>query len=321
MLQAAGKHASERIMRASAVEFRLRMLIMVVIVFVGFWSPWLGGWDFGRRISTLEWLPLEISRLGVASFAVAAPIVIVFGALIALAGAVLRVWGTAYLGYSTVHHGDMQAGAVMADGPYRFLRNPLYLGGWFMMLAISLLMSPSGALFSMVLLTIFFLRLILGEEAFLTTRLGQPYQEYLRSVPRLIPRLRGSLRPAGNKPHWLTALLTEIMPIGMFVTMAVLAWFYDQQLMLEGLFWSFLASLFTRGIMKAWIATLAGAAVYFVAWTYFHLNWPRSILIAFGVWLIVRALVPPQKSKVGESKADESIADESKPREAKADSA
>jgi protein-S-isoprenylcysteine O-methyltransferase Ste14 len=313
-------------MRASAIEFRLRMLIMVAIVFVGFWSPWLGGWDFGQRISTLEWLPLEASRLGLTSFAVATPIVIVFGALIALLGAVLRVWGTAYLGYATVHHGDMQAGAVMADGPYRFMRNPLYLGGWFMMFAISLLMPPSGALFSMALLTIFFLRLILGEEAFLTKQLGQPYQEYLRAVPRLIPRVRSSLPRAGNKPHWLTALLTEIMPIGMFITMAVLAWFYDQQLMLEGLFCSFLASLFARGMMKAWIPTLVGAAVYIAAFAYFHLNWPRSILIAFGVWLIVRALLPPQKSRVGESKVGESKmdkpkADESKPREAKADSA
>jgi protein-S-isoprenylcysteine O-methyltransferase Ste14 len=294
-------------MRASAIEFRLRMLIMIVIVFVGFWSPWLGsstgGWGFAPRISTLEWLPLELSRLGLTSFAVATPIVIVVGALIALAGAVLRVWGTAYLGYTTVHHSDMQAGAVMADGPYRYMRNPLYLGGWFMMLAISLLMAPSGALFSMVLLTIFFLRLILGEEAFLTTQLGESYREYLRSVPRLIPRLRSSLPPAGNKPHWLTALLTEIMPIGMFVTMAVLAWFYDQQLMLEGLFSSFLASLFARGMMKAWIPTLVGAAVYIAAFTYFHLNWPRSILIALGVWLIVRALVPPKESKLDEAKA------------------
>jgi|GEM_PF-525467 len=308
-------------MRASIIEFRLRMLIMIAIVFVGFWSPWFGLWDFGRRIPTLEWIPLELSRLGLTSFAVATPIVIVFGALIALAGAVLRVWGTAYLGYSTVHHGDMQAGAVMADGPYRYMRNPLYVGGWFMMLAISLLMPPSGALFSMVLLTIFFLRLILGEEAFLGKQLGQPYAEYLRSVPRLIPRLRSSLPPAGNKPRWLTALLTEIMPIGMFVTMAVLAWFYDQQLMLEGLFWSFLASLFARGMMKAWIPTLASAAVYITAFAYFHLNWRRSILIAFGVWLIVRALVPPKESKVGESKLDELNAGESQTREPKADSA
>ena len=126
---------------------------------------------------------------------------------------------------------------------------------------------------------------------------------------------------AGNKPHWLTALLTEIMPIGMFVTMAVLAWFYDQQLMLEGLFWSFLASLFARGMMKAWIPTLVGAAVYIAAFAYFHLNWPRSILIAFGVWLIVRALVPRKESKMDESKLGELKAKESRPREAKADSA
>jgi protein-S-isoprenylcysteine O-methyltransferase Ste14 len=273
------------------------MVIMIIIVFVGFWVPWLGGWDFGRRISTLEWLPLEISRLGLLSFTVATPIIIVLGALAALAGAVLRVWGAAYLGYSTVHHGDMQAGAVMADGPYRYMRNPLYLGGWCMMLAISLLMAPSGALFSMALFTIFFLRLILGEEAFLTTQLGEPYHKYLSRVPRLIPRLHSALPPAGNKPHWFTALVTEVMPIGIFVTMAVLAWFYDQQLMLEGLLWSFLASLFARGIMKQWIATLVAAAVFIIAFAYFHLNWPRSFLVAFGVWLIVRALVPRKELK------------------------
>jgi protein-S-isoprenylcysteine O-methyltransferase Ste14 len=291
-------------MRASAIEFRLRMIIQIVIVFFGFWAPWAGGWDFGWRISALEWLPLELSRLGVVSFAAASPIVIVLGALAALLGAVLRVWGTAYLGYSTVHHGDMRAGAVMADGPYRYMRNPLYLGGWFMMIAVSLLMSPSGALFTVVLLTVFYLRLILGEEAFLAGQLGQPYQEYLRAVPRLLPRLRASLPPAGNEPRWLPALFTEVMPIGTFFTMAVLAWFYDQQLMMEGIFWSFLASLVARGLMKAWIPTLVSAAVFAVAWGGFHLNWPRSILIAFGAWLIVRALVPHRESKVDKPKPD-----------------
>lgn len=286
-------------MRATAIEFRLRMLIQIVIVFFGFWAPWLGPWDMGRRISALEWLPLEMSRLGLASFTVAAPIVTVLGALVALAGAVLRVWGAAYLGYSTVHHGNMQAGAVMADGPYRFVRNPLYLGGWFMMLSVSLLMTPTGALFTVVLMTIFFLRLVLGEEAFLGKQLGQPYEKYLHAVPRLVPRFRGSLPPAGNKPRWITALFTEVLSVGTFFTMAVLAWFYDQQLMLEGIFWSFLASLFARGVMKAWIPTLAAAAVFAVSWGYFHLNWPRSILISFGVWLIVRALLPRKQTAPG----------------------
>jgi len=166
-----------------------------------------------------------------------------------------------------------------------------------MMLAVTLLMTPSGALFTVILMTIVFLRLILGEEAFLAKRLGQPYEEYLRAVPRLFPRLRGALPPAGNKPHWLTALFTELMPIGTLFTMAVLAWFYDQQVMLEGIFWSFLASLVARGLMKAWIPTLAAAAVFAVAWWPFHLNWLRATLIAFGVFLVVRALVPRKDPK------------------------
>ena len=201
-------------MKASAIEFRFRMIIQIVIVILGFWAPWLGTFDPGRRIATLEWLALEISRLGLVSFTVATPIVIVLGALAAAIGAVLRVWGAAYLGYNVVHHGRMQGGTMMAAGPYRYVRNPLYLGGWFMMIAISLLMPPSGALFTMVLFTIHFLRLILGEEAFLAAKLGEPYKEYLRLVPRFVPRFRPRLRrglPAvAAQPHWLIALGTEL---------------------------------------------------------------------------------------------------------------
>ena len=41
-------------MRATTIEFRLRMLIMTTIVVVGFWSPWIEAWDLSRRISLLE---------------------------------------------------------------------------------------------------------------------------------------------------------------------------------------------------------------------------------------------------------------------------
>jgi protein-S-isoprenylcysteine O-methyltransferase Ste14 len=236
-------------MRASAIEFRLRMLIMTTIVVVGFWSPWIEGLDLGRRISLLEWLALIASRAGLLRFTYATPVVIVFGALLAALGMVLRVWGTAYLGYGTVHHGEMQAGAVMADGPYRYVRNPLYLGGWCMMAAMAFIMPPTGALFAMPLITLFLLRLILGEEAFLTAKLGEPYRAYLRTVPRLFPRLRGAPLAAGNRPHWLTGIATELNPIGVFITLAVLSWWYDNELMLKGILVSFGVSLVVRALM------------------------------------------------------------------------
>ncbi len=237
-------------MRASAIEFRLRMLIQVVLVVLGFWAPWSRSWvpsaEFAPRISLLQWLALNLSRLGIVSFAASAAVVIVFGALIAGLGALLRVWGAAYLICGTIHHGQMQAGELMADGPYRFLRNPLYAGNWCMMAAISMLMPPTGALFTLPLATIFYLRLILGEEAFLKGRLGDPYLQYLRAVPRLFPRIRSSPPPAGRKPHWLTALLTEINPIGIFIIFGCLSWSYDNLLMIKALLVSFGISLVAR---------------------------------------------------------------------------
>jgi protein-S-isoprenylcysteine O-methyltransferase Ste14 len=236
-------------MRATAIEFRLRMLIITTIVVLGFWAPWIETLDLGRRISLLEWLALEMSRAGLLRFTYATPAVIVVGALFAAAGMVLRIWGAAYLGYGTVHHGEMLAGAVMADGPYRYVRNPLYLGGWFMLAAMAFVMPPTGALFAMTLLTIFLLRLILAEEAFLTVQLGEPYRAYLRAVPRLIPRLRGSLPAAGHRPHWPMAVVTELNPIGVFITLAVLSWWYDNELMLKAILVSFGVSLIARALV------------------------------------------------------------------------
>jgi protein-S-isoprenylcysteine O-methyltransferase Ste14 len=236
-------------MRATAIEFRLRMVIMVAIVTLGFWSPWIEKWDLGVRTPLLEWLALELSRIGVMSFTAAAPAVIILGAFFAAVGAIMRVWGAAYLGYGTVHHAEMQAGAVMADGPFRFVRNPLYIGAWFMFVAMAFLMPSTGALFSMMLLTVFLLRLILGEEDYLSRQLCEPYKEYLRVVPRLFPRVRTSLPTAGQKPHWLVAFFTELNPIGVFITLAFLSWRYDHVLMLKGILISLGASLVVRAFM------------------------------------------------------------------------
>jgi protein-S-isoprenylcysteine O-methyltransferase Ste14 len=214
-------------MRASAIEFRLRMAINAVIILLGFWAPWIESWGIGRRISLIEWLALQINRLGVASFSVATSALIVVAALFAAAAATFRVWGTAYLGPSTVNNVHMVAGNIMADGPYRYLRNPLYVGVWCMVAAMAFLMPATGGLFAVVLIALFMIRLTLGEEAFLTAQLGEPYRAYLRTVPRFLPRLGGAPASAGAKPYWLRATLAELTPIGILVAVVVFARSYN----------------------------------------------------------------------------------------------
>jgi protein-S-isoprenylcysteine O-methyltransferase Ste14 len=236
-------------MQATKIEFRLRMAINAAIIILGFTSPWIELWGIGRRISMLEWLALQVSRLGIVRFSVASNLVVVAAASVAALGAVLRVWGTAYLGPGTVNNANMKAGAVIGDGPYRYVRNPLYLGLWCMVAALSFLMPPTGALVTMILISIFMLRLTLGEEAFLATGLGQPYRDYVHAVPRFTPRLRTSLPSSSAKPQWIRAMLTEATPIGVFVALAAFSWSYDNRLMIRVILIFFGFSLVVRALM------------------------------------------------------------------------
>lgn len=214
-------------MRATAIEFRLRMAINAVIILLGFWAPWIEAWGIGKRIPLVEWLALQLSRVGIASFSIATGALIALALLLAVAAAAFRISGAAYLGPSTVNSINMVAGRVMADGPYRFLRNPLYVGLWCMVAALAFLMPLTGALFAMGLITIFMIRLTLGEEAFLSARIGEPYTVYLRAVPRFFPRLRGAPPPSGAMPQWIRACVAELIPVGTLIGIIVYARNYD----------------------------------------------------------------------------------------------
>jgi hypothetical protein len=65
----------------------------------------------------------------------------------------------------------------------------------------------------------------------------------------LLPRLRTTLTPTGNKPHWLQAVASEINPIGVFVTIAFLSWTYDNRLMIRAIIVTFGLSLVVRALM------------------------------------------------------------------------
>jgi protein-S-isoprenylcysteine O-methyltransferase Ste14 len=225
------------------------MPINAIIIILGFWAPWIEAWHVGRRMSLLEWLALEVSRTGLVSFAVATSALLVIAALIAAKAVLFRVWGAAYLGPNTVSSMSMAAGRVMADGPYRFMRNPLYIGLWCMVIALAFFMPATGAAFAVILIGVFAVRLTLGEEAFLAEKIGEPYVAYLRGVPRFIPRLRGAPAPASVKARWTRALLTELTPIGIFVAIVVYARNYDPNLTGRIILVFFGASLVARAFL------------------------------------------------------------------------
>jgi protein-S-isoprenylcysteine O-methyltransferase Ste14 len=233
-------------MGATALEFRLRMVINAAIIVLGVWAPWVPA---DKRMYVLEWLPREVARAAWMPFSTAVTALLVVAGVLAALAVILRVWGTAWLGPATVTGLDMKAAAVVASGPYRYLRNPLYVGLWCMVAAIALLMQPSGAAVALMLLTVFLVRLVLGEEAFLSDRLGEPYRAYLRAVPRFLPRLRNHLPRSDARPQWVRAILSELTPIGIFVAVVAFAKTYDAYLMARIMIIGFGTSLIARAFV------------------------------------------------------------------------
>jgi protein-S-isoprenylcysteine O-methyltransferase Ste14 len=78
----------------------------------------------------------------------------------------------------------------VAAGPYRFVRNPMYLGACILLVGFGLYEhSPAILFFALPWLLFAHLFVILYEEPHLRATFGAPYDIYCHSVRRWLPRL------------------------------------------------------------------------------------------------------------------------------------
>ena len=148
-------------------------------------------------IAALIWAELQPFRL-------------IFGALLASTGELLRIQAVRYAGGATRTR-NVGAAHLVTSGPYAHMRNPLYLGNIAIYLGYAL---ASGALFPylpMLVLLYFsfqYALIVALEEKTLAELFGEEYAEYCRKVPRLWPRL--TVRTGNAQPDCpLSEALTQ----------------------------------------------------------------------------------------------------------------
>ena len=111
-------------------------------------------------------------------------------------GCVLLAWG--YLQYLLVgRYRHPRAGGgwgfarppdrIIATGPYRYTRNPMYLGHLIFMLGLAITFRSWFALALLVARAIWFHRRVLNDEQRLQARFGDSYAAYCRQVKRWVP--------------------------------------------------------------------------------------------------------------------------------------
>lgn len=194
-------------MRATKFEFEQRFWVIMAIYLIGFF---LAAVDHLPFIAWIRHLIAPSIARNAADAEMFARIVIAIGALLVFAAAAIRTWGAAYLKSDVVHDKAQHSEALVADGPFRYTRNPLYLACLPMAAGIGMLASRAGFFFLVIANWIFFYRLIFREEESLRQSQGESYLAYCRAVPRFWPSLRPRVGPGNLEPRWAQAFAGEI---------------------------------------------------------------------------------------------------------------
>lgn len=125
-------------------------------------------------------------------------IVKVIGVLIGLSGLSLFVYTV--LLFRKIGKGTLAPWTptqkLVVDGPYRYCRNPMITGVFFILIGESLILHSTNILiWSGVFFLINTTYFVLKEEPDLHKRFGDEYLRYKRNVPRWIPKLTPYKQP------------------------------------------------------------------------------------------------------------------------------
>ena len=204
-------------MKATNWEFKNRALVFGLIFAFSFPLYVLDHENSTAALS--NWLAARLQMDG--NFL--AHVLFAFAGLLLVVAAVIRTWASAYLQKEVVYAAEVKTQWLVADGPYRRVRNPLYFANVLMALGMGSMMSRTGFLVVLLAMLAFCYRLIIREEGELQEGQGEEYERYRKAVPRLVPSLRPRIASSDRKAMWTDGFKAESWYWGFAVALVVFA--------------------------------------------------------------------------------------------------
>ncbi len=152
---------------------------------------------------------------------------------------------------------NQKANTLNTTGMYSVVRNPLYLGNFFVGIGVSAVaQSWWCSLIVALLFCIYYERIIAAEEAFLRNRFGDDYINWAKRTPAFFPNFRSWIRP--SLPFSLRTVLKREHATFLGATLSFGAMDIARD--------SVLAGRFTLNALPLWVMAV-GVAAYVVIWT------------------------------------------------------
>lgn len=110
------------------------------------------------------------------------------GTLLAVFGELIRVYSVAFIGSISRTRKSSLGAKLVTSGPFGIVRNPLYVGNFFIVLGISLFSAVSWmVLLTVICFTIQYYFIVVYEEKLLVDQFGEEFEHYCKRVPAWIP--------------------------------------------------------------------------------------------------------------------------------------
>lgn len=150
-------------------------------------------------------------------------------AFVCLAAFILRAWGAAYVSSYAVMKKEVHTEKLIIGGPYKYVRNPLYLADIIGGIAIAAAFPIQGFLIMAISLPLHSLLIAGYEEKQLLASHGSKYAAYIQKVWRFIPRItpfdcrQNNIECADVKPDFIDGILSNLYFIGLAAAFAIAA--------------------------------------------------------------------------------------------------
>jgi len=113
------------------------------------------------------------------------------GFITAITGELVRFWGVSWAGSETRTTSGVGGSNLVINGPFAFVRNPLYIGNIFIYAGLGIMSFALFPYLQIIALLFFIFQYILivgEEEQFLLKTFESAYEEYRKNVPAFFPR-------------------------------------------------------------------------------------------------------------------------------------
>jgi protein-S-isoprenylcysteine O-methyltransferase Ste14 len=158
---------------------------------------------------------------------------LILGFSIVLKGEWIRLWGVSWAGSETRTTGTVGGTYLIVKGPFAYLRNPLYFGNILIYTGIGIMSYALFPYLQIIGALFFYLQyslIVKEEEKYLAQAFGKEYEEYIKNVPRFLPRFTAyrsgsAIQPPFNLKAGLRSERRSIQALVFISLTIILLWF------------------------------------------------------------------------------------------------